>query len=377
LHGPAAVGRQGRVVRSAGPRRARRAALAGFAVIGIIAGVFGGLHLGHEITHSRATAPSGAATDHPSAGRDGTTSSAAPMLDRAATAFPSGAADRGAVGMPRVGGAVATGTGPSPAVSDGRIGGGNAAAAAAAQAAVPTARTDLYVYWVTSSSTRSLLAREYRNVPDYGDPLLSAVQAVLRQQPLDGDYSSPWRAATTVSVHAAPSGITVTLSADAFAATGVSGEVAAAGLQQLVWTVTAAAQRDVPVTVLVADRAGFRLWGVMAAGTALHRDPAFCAAVWIDTPLESAAEHGKVRISGQGSAFEGTYRWTISRDGRPVAAGMVTGSPAGPGAGRTQFAVDVTLPAGQYVATVTADDPGQQEATPGWIWPATRGFSVS
>jgi hypothetical protein len=168
----------------------------------------------------------------------------------------------------------------------------------------------------------------------------------------------------------------VTLSADAFAATGVSSDVAGAALQQLVWTVTTAAQRDVPVTVLVADRPGYQLWGAVAAGTVLHRDPASRAAVWIDTPLESATEHGRVRISGQGSAFEGTYRWTITRDGRQVAAGVATGSPAGPGTGWTQFAVDVTLPAGRYVATVTADDPGQQEAPPGWTWPSTRGFTV-
>jgi hypothetical protein len=233
------------------------------------------------------------------------------------------------------------------------------------------------VFWVTSSATRSLLAREYRSVPDYGDPLLSAVQAVLRQRPVDADYTSPWRPAGTVTVHATTTGIVVTVSADAFAATGVSSHVAGAGLQQLVWTVTAAAQRDVAVSVQVVGRAGFRAWDAVALGAPVRRDPRLRAAVWIDTPQEGITQHAPVRIAGQGSAFEGIYRWKVTRDGEQVAAGTVTGSPAGPGPSWSQFAVDVPLPSGSYLLTVSADGPSKQELPAGWTWPDTRPFTVA
>jgi hypothetical protein len=233
------------------------------------------------------------------------------------------------------------------------------------------------VYWVTSSPSRSLLAREYRSVPDYGDPLLSAVQAVLREQPLDPYYASPWRPAASVQVRSAADGITVVLSPDAVSATGVSAQLAAAGIQQLAWTVTEAAQRDVPVTIQVAGAAGARAWGAVSLGQPVRRDLAARATVWIDSPAEGTAQAGTVRVSGQGSAFEATYRWQISQAGRAVASGVAAGSVVGPGTGWSQFTVDVPLPAGSYQLTVTAEDPGTPEQPVGWTWPDTRTFRVS
>jgi hypothetical protein len=351
-----------------GPRRVRRGVLAGFAVLGVVAGALGGLRLGHEIARAR-TAEHHARelTTDASAGtgpRTGDTV-ARSQLGRAAATGTTQVADRAAQGLPRIGAPVSEG------ISAVAAGG-----SAVRTASVPGARTSLYVYWVTSSATRSLLAREYRNVPDYGDPLVSAVQAMLRQRPADPDYDSPWRPADTVAVRAGAAGITVTLSADAFAATSISSGVAAAAIQQLVWTVTTAAQRDLPVTVQVADTTAFQAWGAVALGTPVRRDTRFRACVWIDTPQEAGVQHGTVRIAGQGSAFEGTYRWKVVRSGKQVAAGVAIGSPAGPGAKWTQFAVDVPLQAGAYLLTVVPDDPGDQEMPAGWTWPDTRSFTV-
>jgi hypothetical protein len=342
--------------------RARRAVLAAFAVVGIVAGVFGGLQAGNEIARARTDQhlTEGAAVGSgstPGSGADAVVT--LPELDRAATATPAPAADRGAEGMPRIGG-----SSPGAATGD-------------AQHGAPAGRTDLYVYWVTSSATRSLLAREYRAVPDYGDPLVSAVQAVLRLQPTDRDYGSPWRPADSVSVISTGTGITVTVSADAFSAPGIGSAVAAAGIQQLVWTVTAAAQREVPVTIQVPGSAGFQAWGAVTLGTPTSRDARFRASVWIDTPQEGSVQHGTLRIAGQGSAFEGTYRWQVTKAGKQVAAGVASGTPAGPGTGWTQFAVDVALPVGAYQLTVAAEDPGDQEMPAGWVWPDTRNFNVA
>jgi hypothetical protein len=313
--------------------------LAGFVVIGIAAGVLGGLRLGDQFARARAA-------ERPATTGTG---SAAPTPGPATEQPP---LDRGAETLPQASGTQAGG------------------------ATAPTTTTNLYVYWVTSSATRSLLAREYRSVPDYGDPLLSAVQAVLRQRPADPDYESPWQAASAVTVAGGADQITVTLSPDAFSAPDVSSEQAGTALQQLVWTVTAAAQRDVPVTLAVSGHPEFRAWGTVALGNAMRRDGRFRASVWIDTPLEAATQRGKVRISGQGCGFEGSYHWKVTQDGRQVAAGVANGSPAGPGTNWSQFAVDLQLPSGTYLATVTADDPGDQGMPDGWTWPATRLFTV-
>lgn len=374
------VGVGGRGGELGGHRRVRRGMLVGFVVVGIAAGALGGLRLGHEIARARTVErlTGGLVTDT-SAGtgqRARVDAGAQPEVDRAAATGTTTVADRGAQGLPRVGG-------PATAGISAAAGGSAAAGISAATggsvtraAPVPSSRTNLYVYWVTSSATRSLLAREYRNVPDYGDPLVSAVQAVLRQRPMDPDYDSPWRPADTVAVRTSATGITVTVSTNAFAATGVSSGVAAAAVQQLVWTVTSAAQRDVPVTVQVVGRTAFQAWGAVTLGTPVRRDTRFRTCVWIDTPQEAGVQHGTVRIAGQGSAFEGTYRWKVTRSGKQVAAGVATGSPAGPGAKWTQFAVDVSLPAGSYLLMVTADDPGEQEQPAGWSWPDTRSFTV-
>ena len=83
-------------------------------------------------------------------------------------------------------------------------------------------------------------------------------------------------------VRAASGGITVDLSSDAFANTSVSSGTATAGIQQLVWTVTSAAQQDVPVTVLVDGARGYRAWGSVSLDQPLRRDARARTSVWID-----------------------------------------------------------------------------------------------
>ncbi|HET9657997.1 MAG TPA: Gmad2 immunoglobulin-like domain-containing protein [Kineosporiaceae bacterium] len=340
---------------AAPPRKARRGAwrslLAALALVGVAAGVFGGLRLGQELVRARAQVLGGSRLPAPSAAPSAAGTTGSGELDRAATAATAG----GLVdGMPRAAGA----------------GAGQPAAQAGA------GRTSLYVYWVTGSANRALLARELRSVTDYGDPLLSAVQAVLRERPLDPDYATPWRPATSVQVRSAGDGITVVLSPDAFAAPGISPAVAGAAVQQLVWTVTAAAQRDVPVTLQATGATGYRAWGSVVLGQPVRRDVGARAAVWIDTPLEASSQPGTVRVSGQGAAFEATYRWQVSQDGHAVASGVAAGTASGPGTGWSTFSVDVLLPPGSYQLTVTAENPGQAEQPPGWTWPDTRSFRV-
>ncbi len=250
------------------------------------------------------------------------------------------------------------------------------AAAAATRSGAAAAGTVLVpVYWVTTSTTRSLLAREYLRVPDRGGPLLSAVHAVLEQRPLDPDYTSPWLPAGSVAVRATATGITVDLSAGAFAATGVRSETAAAGIQQLIWTATAAAQRDVPVTILVDGAGGYSAWEAATLGSPTRRDTRARAGVWIDTPQQDTRAGSPVHVTGQGSAVERTFRWTISSGSRHL-GGTVTGTAAGPGPGWSQFAFDVPLPPGRYTVTVTADNPGEAEMPSGWQWPDSKIFVV-
>ena len=72
------------------------------------------------------------------------------------------------------------------------------------------------VYYVGDSGGSFRLFREWRTVPDLGDPVESAVMAMMSVAPMDPDYSTPWVAPDELEVEREGSAITVDVSADAF-----------------------------------------------------------------------------------------------------------------------------------------------------------------
>jgi hypothetical protein len=232
------------------------------------------------------------------------------------------------------------------------------------------------VYAIRMVGTEARLVREFRRVPARGDRVTSAVSA-LALAPVDPDYTTFWRRPSQLSVEVTASEITVDVSADAFADTNLgSADVPAAAVQQLVWTATAAAGRDVPVTVLVDGEAGYEAWGAVALGEPMRRDTAHRAPVWIDSPTDRGRlPAGTQRVTGQGAGFEATFLYTVSNGVREVAQGYVTGTPEGGSYGWWTFDLPLRLPRGTYTVTVTADT-GASGSEAGPPWPDTKRFTV-
>ncbi len=210
------------------------------------------------------------------------------------------------------------------------------------------------VYWLGESKADVWLYREFRDVPDVGGEVASAVSAMTTLEPQDPDYSTPWSPASQVTVTQDGDAITVDLSADAFANGDVGSRVAERAIQQLVWTATAAAQSPGPVTITV-DGGSYDAWGTVALGEPMTRDNDARGQIWIDSPTEGqTVPAGTVTVTGSSRAFEATIQWEVQdAGGAVVAEGFTMG-----GAQETyegyEFTVDLTP--GTYSVHLYADD---------------------
>lgn len=246
----------------------------------------------------------------------------------------------------------------------------------------PTGSIDgMPVYWIGESGGAPRLFREFRTVPDTGGPVDSAVTAMTAMQPLDPDYSSPWRPASRVDVTRQGDGLTVDLSADAISGTDVGSELAQRAVQQLVYTATAAAQvAGTPartVTILV-DGKPADAWGAVRLGEPTARAPQaeVQSHVWVLAPEEGQMlSTRRVQFKGFGTSFEANFLWQITRqDGTVVAEGNAMGGTGTGGFG--EFAFERTLPAGDYVVRMSTDDPSGG-AEGGGAHVDTKSFTVA
>jgi hypothetical protein len=232
------------------------------------------------------------------------------------------------------------------------------------------------VYWIGQSKASFHLYREFRSVPDAGGVVASAVAAMTRDKPLDPDYMTPWSPASRVEVSQQGDALMVDLSPDAFAQ-GTGSEVAALAVQQLVWTATAAAQTDGPVTITV-DGKPYDAWGVVQVGEPMTRAPQVDvqAPTWILSPTEGATvPAGEVEFTGTGTAFEGTFLWEV-RDANDavVADGFTQGGSMGTFG---EFTFTATLTPGTYTVEVYQPDESGGESPEGpRMFPDTKTFTV-
>jgi hypothetical protein len=269
----------------------------------------------------------------------------------------------GSTAAPTTTGSTGTPTTGSPTQSSGTTG------AAATLEGVP-------VYWIGQSKASFHLYREFRTVPDAGGAVASAVAAMTREKPLDPDYFTPWQPASRVDVSQQGDAITVDLSPDAFAK-GTGSEVAALAVQQLVYTATAAAQTDGPVTITV-DGKPYDAWGVVRVGEPTQRAPMteVQAPTWVLSPTEGATvDAGEVTFTGYGTAFEGTFLWEV-RDANDavVADGFTQGGSMGE-FGELTFTA--TLQPGTYTVEVYQPDESGGESPEGpRMFPDTKTFTV-
>ncbi len=230
------------------------------------------------------------------------------------------------------------------------------------------------VYWIAESRQSFALYREFRTVPDAGGAVASAVAAMTRMKPLDPDYTTPWRPASTVRVSQQGARLTVDLSKDAFANTNLGSELASRALQQLVYTATAAAQKigkPASTVTITVDGAAYDAWGVVRVGEPMLRAPLADVQghVWVTSPEEGAAirQAGSVRFTGYGTSFEATFAWQVrASSGEVQARGNAMGGTGTGGFG--EFTFSATLAPGTYVVEVSTDDPSGGQEGPG---PAT------
>lgn len=260
-------------------------------------------------------------------------------------------------------------TGPTPVTSPGSsttTGGGTPTAPHGPTTVHGRTLPNIPVYYIGESQRSFRLYREFRTVPDVGGAVASAVSAMTRLAPLDPDYLTPWRPASRMTVSQRGTTIAVDLSADAFSSTAVGSGLAAAAIQQLVYTATAAAyQHGTPattVTITVGGRPS-DVWGVLRVGTPTRRAPMadVQALAWVTSPQYGDVRRaGRVVFTGYGTSFEATFGWVVrTRGGAVVARGSAMGGTGTGGFGALSFSAQ--LQPGTYTVTLSTDDPSGGE----------------
>lgn len=217
--------------------------------------------------------------------------------------------------------------------------------------ATPTASTErmrVPVYYLGGADDRPVLFREFRSVPKSSGVIKAAVDAMLHLAPADTDYYSAWPKATTVKgVSMSGTTATIDLSGNARSVTSTRAKEQAS-VQQLVYTVTAAAPAVKAVRLRFDGATAPTLWGKVDVSGNLTRAASAntIAAIWIIEPVHKARVSRTFTVKGTATVFEATVSWAVTKPGSStqLAHGFVTASNGAPARG--DFTVKVTLPAG-------------------------------
>lgn len=249
-----------------------------------------------------------------------------------------------------------TGTDPSPtttvssapATTPPPATGSPSATASASTSPSPTGTMTVPVYYLGGTQQRPVLFREFRKVPRSGGVVRAAVDATLHLAPTDSDYYSLWPARAQVR-GASVDGTTATvdLSADARSVTA-SRAHERASLQQLVFTVTAAAPAVRSVRLRFDGATKPTLWGSVDTSGSVSRGSTadVLAPIWVLEPAQGTRVGRTFTVKGSATVFEATVSWAVTRPGSStqLAHGFVTATKGAPERG--DFTVSVTLPAG-------------------------------
>ena len=236
------------------------------------------------------------------------------------------------------------------------------------------------VYYVTETTQGWRLAREFQNRPTPDGVIFAAVTTMLAEPAQDSDYESFWQADTQLQgVEEKNDVIEVNLTGHTDY-TGVRDDVAEISVQQLVYTVTAAASvagenGGLPVQILVDGEPPDQMWGRLDVSEPIGRAP--LVDVWqhvqIDNPQDGAVVGRPVTISGVALAVEGTLNWQVFDDeGNLVEEGFTTTSDAST---FSEFAFEVDLEPGIYSIVVMETDQSGGAEGPGPM-SDTKNFSV-
>lgn len=178
-----------------------------------------------------------------------------------------------------------------------------------------------------------------------------ALELALGAPPAGSGYHAVWQGVTVGDVTVTPSAITVHLSRGL---TGVGGESASLGVQQLVWTAQGAVGKGrIPVT-FVLDDGGTEVAPGLSTSQPFTQPTGVdalseIAAVWINEPFrgQQVTAGDAVTVKGVATVFEATVQWQLLRGGAAVDSGFVTASAGAPERGTYTIPLG-TLPAGDY-----------------------------
>lgn len=191
------------------------------------------------------------------------------------------------------------------------------------------------VYWLSDGQ----LAREFRQLGPVRDPVTAAVDTMLHSAPLDPDYRSGWPRSATAVVQRTAGGFAVDLSRPP--------TDGCQAIQQLVHTITAAAQRNAPVVVLVRGRLAARQPGLATCAPAdgAVRAPQLrtLVAVQISSPNHGDRVGRSFLLTGSSRVVDGSLTWQV----RDAATGTVLaiGAPTGDVNSPDGWALRIDLPA--------------------------------
>ncbi|WP_260983380.1 GerMN domain-containing protein [Kocuria salsicia] len=245
--------------------------------------------------------------------------------------------------------AAAPGIGAAPGTTDEALGG--------------VATEQAPIYWVGTGDQSGYLFREFRNPEDTStaDPVARAAAMVTRATPMDPDYRTLWSPVSTVGTSVSPDGIiTVDLPAAAFG-TQLSEKDAQMALQQMVYTVSAAAvtaglleaSTAKEVRILVDGRTGFSAFGSVDLSDPLTRDTSLAAPVWLIDPQTDADPGSPLTVFLRVLPAVHDVRWEVTQDEGTVRSGTVAAASPGsdPTVG-TELRTTIDLDPGEYTVRV-------------------------
>jgi hypothetical protein len=214
----------------------------------------------------------------------------------------------------------------------------------------------LPVYYLGTARNRVVLYREFHPVtlPDdsVAGRIRAAVAEMLRNDPLDPDYSGAWPAGATVRAVRIEGGAAV-VDLGGVATNSVGAEAAAMTIEQLVWTATAvAADANAPidaVRLLVDGSSRAELWGHVATGGLLRRGEAVStqAPVWLISPQHGATVGRTFQVHLDGAVFEATANLRVRNASGAIVDERTVTLPIG-APGRGDAFVELTLAPGRY-----------------------------
>lgn len=217
------------------------------------------------------------------------------------------------------------------------------------------------VYYLGETPRGPRLFREFRRMEVETDltagVAIAATHAVLEQQPIDPDYTNPWRGRAFFSDgEFGEDGITVDLTGDVRdRPAGMSRQEAELAVQQLVLTAQAGLGKgDVPVQLLLHNQHTDTVLGVPAAEPLAAGNPDdVLAPVQVDDPTDGTEVSGTFTVTGRAAAFEANVQWELKQGDTVVKHGFTTAQEC---CRLAPYSFEVTAPPGDYTLVVHDED---------------------